>query len=146
MITLIGTNLAEKGLEFRHYGGASACQKCRFKSTCIDTLEEGRIYRIEEVKDTEHPCLIHEGGKVRVVVVEKAPIKALIDSKIAFEGSNIIFKPVKCEDQCIEKELCAPEGLYIDDRCKIIKNLGKSEVRCSKGLDLSLVLLEVDSS
>lgn len=143
MITLIGINLAEKGQEFMHIGGASACEKCRFKNTCIDTLEEGRIYLIKDVKDTQHPCPIHEGGKVKVVKVEKSHIKALIDSKIAFEGSNIIFNPIKCDDQCVDKDLCAPEGLYKNDRCKIIKNLGKSPVKCSKGSDLSMVFLEI---
>ena len=143
MITLIGINLAQKGLEFTHYGAASACQKCRFKNTCIDTLEEGRVYFIKDVKDTEHPCPIHEGGKVKVVEVEKSDIKALIDSKIAFEGSNIIFNPVSCDKNCKEQNLCSPEGLYENDRCKIVKNLGKSQIKCAKGLDLSLVLLRL---
>lgn len=143
MITLIGTKLAIKGMEFMHCGGASACGKCRFKNTCIDTLEEGRLYRITEVKNTEHPCPIHEGGKVKVVVVEKSRIKALIDTKIAFEGSNRIYNPVKCNSQCEEMYLCNPKGVYPNDRCKIVKNLGKSQVKCSKGLDLSLVLLEL---
>ncbi|HOI71104.1 MAG: UPF0179 family protein [Candidatus Izemoplasmatales bacterium] len=143
MITLIGTNLAQKGLEFVHYGGAPSCMKCRFKNTCIDTLEEGRIYQIKEVKETQHPCLIHEGGKVKVVVVEKSPILVLIDSKTAFEGSNILFKPVECDNSCIDQELRTPEGLYEGDRCKIIKNLGKSQIKCFNGTNLSLVLLEV---
>jgi uncharacterized protein (UPF0179 family) len=143
MITLIGTNLAQKGLEFVHCGGAPSCVKCRFKNTCIDTLEEGRIYQITEVKDTQHPCPLHEGGKVKVVVVEKSPIKVLIDSKIAFEGSNILFNPVECDNGCIEKDLFKPEGLFEGDRCKIVKNLGKSQMKCSDGMDLSLVLLEV---
>ncbi len=143
MITLIGINLAQKGLEFMHYGAASACQKCRFKNTCIDTLEEGRIYVITNVKDTQHPCPLHEGGKVKVVEVEKSYIKALIDSKVAFEGSNIIFNPVQCDNECVQKDLCVPEGLYENDRCKIIKNLGKPKFKCSKGLDLNLVLLKL---
>lgn len=143
MITLIGATLAQEGQEFMHLGCTSACEKCRFKATCIDSLEKGRIYVITSVKDTEQSCPIHEGGKVKVVEVERSNIKALIDSKIAFEGSNIIFKPVECDDKCKEKELCDPEGLYVDDRCKIVKNLGKSKVKCSNGSDLSLVLLEV---
>ena len=143
MITLIGINLAEKGLEFMHLGGASACEKCRFKNTCIDTLEEGRLYIIKDVKDTHHPCPIHEGGKVKVVDVEKLDIKALIDSKIAFEGSNIIFNPTLCDNECKQKDLCNPEGLYTDDRCKIIKNMGKPPFKCGKGLDLNLVLLRL---
>jgi uncharacterized protein (UPF0179 family) len=143
MITLIGINLAQKGLEFTHYGEASACGNCRFKSTCIDALEEGRVYRVEDVKDTQHPCPIHEGGKVKVVEVVKADIMALIDSKIAFEGSNIIFKPVNCEDNCKETDLCHPEGLNENDRCKIVKNLSKTQIKCVKGLDMSLVLLRL---
>ena len=143
MITLIGTNLAEKGLEFIHFGAASACEKCRFKNTCIDTLEEGRIYIIKDVKDTEHPCPIHEDGKVKVVDVEKSDTIALIDSKVAFEGSNIIFNPTLCDNECKQKDLCSPQGLYINDRCKIIKNMGKPQVGCVKGLDLNLVLLRL---
>ncbi len=143
MITLIGTNLAQKGLEFMHCGGAPPCEKCRFKNTCIDPLEEGRIYRIKEVKDTQHPCPIHEGGKVKVVEVEKALIKALIDSKVAFEGSNILFNPLNCDCDCEQWDLCAPEGLYEGDRCKIIKNLGKSQDNCYNESALSVVLLEV---
>ncbi len=143
MITLIGTTLAKEGQEFMHLGCISACEKCRFKAACIDSLEEGRIYQITDVKDTQHPCPVHEGGLVKVVEVEPAHIKALINTKMAFEGSNIIFKPVECDDNCKENELCSPEGLYLDDRCRIIKNLGKSKVKCSGESDLSLVLLEV---
>lgn len=141
MITLIGINLAEEGLEFMHYGPAAACEKCRFKNTCIDTLEEGRIYVITDVKDTQHPCPVHEGGKVRVVDVERTDIKALIDSKKAFEGSNIVFNPPECDVDCEMRHLCFPKGLYQDDRCKISKNIGNAHVKCAKGLDLRMVLL-----
>lgn len=143
MITLIGINLAIEGLEFMHYGAAALCEKCRFKNTCIDTLEEGRIYVITKVKDTQHPCPVHEGGKVKVVQVEKSDIKALIDSKVAFEGSNIIFNPPQCDKECELMHLCFPNGLYSDDKCKIIKNLGKPPVECAKGLELRQVLLKL---
>lgn len=143
MITLIGTKLAEKGLKFMHYGAAKTCEKCRFKNTCIDPLEEGRIYVIKEVKDTQHPCPLHEGGKVKVVQVEKADIHALIDSKIAFEGSNIIFNPPQCDEDCQLKHRCIPPGLYADDKCKIIKNLGKPPAECAKGYKLRQVLLRI---
>ena len=56
--------------------------------------KSGKIYRIREVKNTEHPCMVHESGKVKVVDVEKATIKTAIDSKRAFEGSNIVFFPL----------------------------------------------------
>lgn len=143
MITLIGSKLAQKGLKFVHYGAASQCEHCRFKSTCIDALEVGRTYIIKEVKDTEHPCPLHDGGKVKVVNVDKAHIRALIDSKKAFEGSSIIFRPPDCDVQCPQRNLCFPEGLYQDDKCKIIKKLGKPGQKCVKGLELTRVILKL---
>lgn len=144
MITLIGTSLAIEGLKFMYYGPSSQCENCRFKNTCIETLEEGRIYVIKEVKDSQHPCLIHEGGKVKVVDVEKADIEGLIDSKRAFEGSNIVFNPPDCDVDCYMKDQCFPEGIYTDDRCKIVKTMEKPARECVKGLDLRLVILNVD--
>ncbi len=142
MITLIGNYLAKKGLKFLYYGAASQCEKCRFKVTCLDSLEEGRMYQIRDVKNTEHPCLVHNGGKVQVVDVEKAPVKTMIDSKKAFEGSNIIFSPSDCEEECSMRELCFPEGLYHEDKCKITKKIGKPKEKCPKGFNLSVVLLK----
>jgi uncharacterized protein (UPF0179 family) len=142
MITLIGNKLAEKGLKFMHYGAANQCEECRFKTTCIESLEEGRMYQIKEVKNTEHPCPVHEGGNVKVVDVEKAMIKTTIDSKRAFEGSNVVFTPPECEEECSLHELCFPEGLYREDKCKIMKKMGSPHEECPKGLNLTVVLLK----
>jgi hypothetical protein len=100
------------------------------------------MYIIREVKNTEHPCMVHDSGKVKVVDVEKATIKTAIDSKRAFEGSNIVFLPPDCEENCSLRELCFPEGLYREDKCKIIKKMGNPKEKCPKGLNLSIVLLK----
>lgn len=142
MITLIGKKLAENGLKFMHYGPSAECESCRFRSTCIDSLEEGRMYVITDVKETEQSCLIHEGGKVKVVEVERADINALVDSKKAFEGSMVVFEFPKCDKECTMVDLCFPEGLYEGDKCKIAKTVGKPPNKCIKGLNLSLVILE----
>jgi len=142
MITLIGKNIAETGLKFMHYGAASQCEQCRFKATCIDSLERGRIYKIKEVKDSEHPCLIHDGNKVQVVDVDRALVRALVESKKAFEGSNIVFSPPECDQECPLSDLCFPEGLYREDKCKIVKKIGKPQEKCPKGLNLTMVLLK----
>lgn len=142
MITLIGKNLAEEGLKFMHYGASAGCEACRFKSTCIDSLEVGRVYVITEVKDTEQSCHIHEGGKVKVVEVERADIEALVDSKKAFEGSMVTVEFPNCDKECTMRDLCFPEGLYEGDKCKIVKTIGKSVNECINGLNLSLVFLE----
>ncbi|WP_424355625.1 UPF0179 family protein [Methanobacterium sp. MBAC-LM] len=142
MITLIGKTLAEEGLKFMHYGASAECEACRFKSTCIDSLEEGRMYVVTEVKDTEQPCPIHDSGKVKVVEVERADIEALVDTKKAFEGSMLTFEFPECDKECTMRELCFPEGLYEGDKCKIIKSIGKPANECINGLKLSLVLLK----
>lgn len=142
MITLIGKSLAEEGVKFIYYGVSAECDACRFKNTCIDSLEEGRVYVIIEVKETEHPCPIHEGGKVKVVEVERADIEALVDVKKAFEGSMIAFELPECDKECTMRDLCFPEGLYEGDKCKIVKTVGKPVNDCIKGLKLSLVLLK----
>ncbi len=142
MITLIGKSLANKGLKFMNYGASSECEACRFKNTCIDTLEEGRMYIIKNIKNGEQPCPIHEGGKVKVVEVERAYIRGAIDAKKSFEGSKIVFNPPICDDDCSLHDMCFPEGLYIEDKCTIIRNMGKPHQKCPNGRDLNMVLLK----
>lgn len=142
MITLVGRKLAKKGMVFQYLGPAKACESCRFKEICIDVLEEGRMYLIHEVKESEQNCPIHEEGKVKVVQAEKAYVKALVDSRTAFEGSRILLSPPICDEECKLHDLCFPDGLKVNDRCKIIKNLGKTDKKCIKGYELSEVLLE----
>ena len=60
MITLIGKNIAKEGLSFVFYGPLEECSNCRFKSSCVDSLEIGRKYAITEVRDVEQKCPIHE--------------------------------------------------------------------------------------
>lgn len=142
MITLIGKKIAKKGLVFMHCGAAPECEECRFKGTCVDSLEEGRLYIIRNVKDAEQKCQLHEGQKVKVVEVDKANIKALVDSKRAFEGSMISIKSPECEETCEMHEMCFPEGLYDGDKCKIVKTLGRPSKKCTRGYDLNTVILK----
>lgn len=142
MISLIGKELAKKNEVFMFYGLSNECEKCRFRSTCIDPLEEGRKYIIKEVKDVEQKCPLHEQEKVKVVIIEKAPITALVDSKKAFEGSVIHFEPIFCENENF-KELCAPEGLKEGDKCKIVKDLGKFKELTIKDNNFNKVQLEI---
>ena len=65
MITLIGEKLAKVGESFIFYEPAEECSKCRFKPSCIDSLEEGHKYVITEVRDVEQKCPIHDEEKVK---------------------------------------------------------------------------------
>ncbi|MGB9838617.1 UPF0179 family protein [Methanothermobacter sp.] len=142
MITLIGEKLARKGSRFLFCGPAEECEDCRFRSTCIGPLEEGRLYRITDVKDRYQKCPVHLGEKVRVIEVEKSNVEVLIDAKGAFEGSLISFEPPECDLECSLHDLCFPEGIREGDRCRIVKNLGKPGKQCPGGHELRRVLLK----
>lgn len=143
MITLIGEKLARKGVRFLYCGPAEECENCRFRSTCIKPLEEGRMYIIRDVKDRDQRCPVHEGEKVVVVDAERASIETLIDSRKAFEGSIISFEAPDCSRECRMYDLCHPEGLREGDRCRIVKNLGKPDKKCPEGHELRRVLLQL---
>ena len=133
MITLIGKNIAKEGLSFVFYGPLEECSNCRFKSSCVDSLEIGRKYAITEARDVEQKCPIHEDGYVKVVNVEDAETTVLIDSKGVFEGSTFAFKRIECDDEdCKFRHLCFAEGIKEDDKCIFVKDLGKFK-DCPKG-------------
>ena len=144
MITLIGEDLAEVGLSFIFDGPAEPCKSCRFKASCVDSLEEGRKYTITNVKDITQKCDVHNGGIVKAIEVKLADIECFIDSKKVFIGSNLSYDPPECDVQCIYNNLCSPEGLFKGDRCVIIKNLGKMDSDCAKDSNLTKVSLRLN--
>lgn len=136
MITLIGNDLAKEGNVFVFYGACDECENCRFKSSCIDSLEDGRKYKVVEVRDVEQKCPIHNDGKVKVVVVENAESTILTNLKSIFEKSKFTFKNFNCDDEdCEYRYLCFPEGLKNEDKCVFIKDLGHFD-KCPKGNSL----------
>ena len=140
IVTLIGENLAKKGMEFVYVGPLTECRDCKLRNACFN-LEPGRMYKITKVRDTKHECKIHEGGKVRAVEVEKVPVEAAIPAKMAVEGTMIRFEPEKCMNLgCENYALCNPLGLKEGSKYRIKKI--KGDVKCPEGNTLKLVLLE----
>jgi uncharacterized protein (UPF0179 family) len=142
VITLIGEDLAEEGLVFLFNGPVEECESCRFKASCVESLEKGRKYIINNVKDNEQRCPIHDKKTVKVVEVERTDINALIDSKKSFEGSTFVYNPAECDITCVYHDLCFPEGLIPNDKCTISKILEKNLDICAKGLLLTKVSLK----
>ncbi|WP_296882572.1 UPF0179 family protein [uncultured Methanobrevibacter sp.] len=140
MITLIGKQLAKKGQEFVFLGPAPECDDCRFKSSCIGSLEKNRKYVITEVRDNEQKCPIHGEGAVVPVEVDRAQIDILTDSKNIFEGSTFTFNAVDCDEECEFHDLCFPEGLVENDKCIVLNHEGKHN-DCKKGYKLNKLTL-----
>jgi hypothetical protein len=141
MITLIGKDLAKEGVEFVYLGPADECKDCKFKSTCVENLEENRKYIITEVKDNEQKCPIHSENMVIPVEIERAEIDILTTSKNIFEGSTFTFNAPECDENCEFQDLCFPEGLIENDKCIVIKNQGKHKDECKKGFKLNKLTL-----
>lgn len=140
IITLIGSKLAKMGTEFVFRGEAKECENCKLRNTCLN-LEENIRYRVTElVKETVHECYIHEDG-VKAVRVVQSPIIAAISVSSAFEGSNIVFKPPECNENCRLYDLCHPQGAKPNETYKISKVIGNSPEECPLGYDLRLAEL-----
>lgn len=141
MITLIGKDLAKKGNEFIFYGPAEECNDCRFKSSCVGSLEEGRKYKIVDIKDNEQKCPIHAENTVIPVEVERSQITLLTESKNIFEGSTFTYNAPECDENCDFHDLCFPEGLKENDKCIVLKNEGKHKEGCNKDYRLNKLTL-----
>ena len=141
MITLIGKDLAKEGQEFIFLGPSDDCENCRFKSSCVGNLELNRKYVINEVRDIEQKCPIHDEGKVVPVDVELAQIHLLTSSKNIFEGSTFTYDAPDCDEKCEFHDLCFPEGLIDKDKCIVLKNEGKHKGVCKKGYNLNKLTL-----
>ena len=141
MITLIGKDLAKEDINFIFYGPADECESCRFKSSCVDSLEKNRKYKILEVRDNEQKCPIHDTNTVAPVKVETESITHLTNSRNIFEGSTFKYEPINCDENCEFKEYCLPDGLIENDKCIIMENNGKHKGECKKGLKLHEIVL-----
>lgn len=141
MITLIGKDLAKKGNEFIFYGSVDECENCRFKVSCVDSLEKNRKYKIIDVRDNEQKCPVHAENTVIPVEVDRSNITLLSSSKSIFEGSTFSYESADCDEECEYYDYCFPEGLVDGDKCIVLKNHGKHKGECKKGYKLNKLTL-----
>lgn len=91
MITLIGKDLAKKGNEFIFYGSVDECESCRFKASCVDSLEKNRKYKIIDVRDNEQKCPVHAENIVIPVEVDRSNITLLLPQKVFLKGLHFLM-------------------------------------------------------
>jgi uncharacterized protein (UPF0179 family) len=138
-VTLIGEKQAKKDNIFIYKGPLSECKDCKVKTVCFN-LEEGRKYKIKEVRAMHHNCKIHEGG-VRAVEYEKLPIEFAISSVAAIEKARITIdeKEICVNRGCENFKLCFPLKLKPGTQFEI-KEV-KGNVQCPEGKELKQVTL-----
>lgn len=138
-VTLVDYKRAREGYEFTLLSTSGECESCNLRIVCLGNLEEGRKYRVVEVRNKEHDCPIFD--KVKVVEVEECTIKGGMEENKVYTGSIVTFEPITCNEIfCENYEYCIPEGLRAGDECRIEEELGK--INCPLGYKLRLVSLK----
>ncbi len=135
-ITLIGVDLAKKDGIFTFIGPLTGkCDECRIKNVCFN-LEEGKKYRILDVREQINPCFVYNGNKVSTIEVEEIDDTYNIqNSKRLMEGSSIELKSMKCDfltcpfiEKCNLLNIKKPKKIVVK---KIVK-----KIKCPKGYDM----------
>ncbi len=140
LVTVVGRTQCKVGFEFVFGGPLAECRDCKVRNVCFH-LEENRRYQVRSIRDVHHECKIHEGG-VRVVEVEKMPMRAVIPAKAALEGAMLTFEESGCRNlRCPSYRLCKPLGAKEGMRFKI-SSVESDDIKCEKGEQLRAVLLE----
>ncbi len=129
-ITLVGERQAVVGHEFVYVGPQPECRECRVKAACLNQ-EPGRRYRVTQVRDVSHPCLLNE-ERARVVEVEPAPPACSLPIRGAVEGALVGYEPLVCANAaCPNYRLCHPVGIGRGTRLRILE-VG-AELECPLG-------------
>jgi uncharacterized protein (UPF0179 family) len=142
-VTLIGTRLAEKGVEFVYEGESAACEGCPYRSQCLN-LTSGRKYRVTSVRENASTldCGVHDTG-VTAVEVEPAPIRANVATSSAYAGSKVELEGSCPHTSCPSHELCEPDGASFDTEYRIDEVVGDPPHDYCM-LDRELTLVEFD--
>jgi len=138
-VTLIGTRLAEEGIEFVYRGESPDCEGCPYRGQCLN-LERGRRYRITATRDSGTlDCAVHDTG-VTAVEVESAPVRANVESTLAYAGSNASLEGPCPHTDCPSHEYCEPMGADFDEEYRIDEVVGEPpHDYCILDRDLTLV-------
>lgn len=140
-LTLVPTTLAEKGYRFTFNGPNKdiECAACPFTKLCFG-LQPGRSYEVKTVREVQHPCELHDEGKVRAVVVEEVPFAATLERK-HLRGTAAHWTAPDCKrPTCANWSLCHPVGHSAGAKHAIVATHGALE--CPVGFDLEKVDLK----
>lgn len=140
-LTLVPSTLAAKGYRFTFTGPNRdiECAACPFTKLCFG-LEPGRRYEVKTVREVQHPCELHDEGRVRVVEAVEVPFATTIERR-HLRGTAAHWTPIPCgKPECKNWGLCHPVGPTAGAGHAIVAQKGKLE--CPAGYDLERVELK----
>ncbi|MCL4356416.1 MAG: UPF0179 family protein [Candidatus Thermoplasmatota archaeon] len=137
-VTLIGLDQAEVGNVFRYVTPLQVCSDCKVKGACF-ILEKGKLYRVSQLREKEHPCKVFNHDKVRVVTVEEVQEEFIVPyDKRVQEGSTLNIEGMACDHiTCSFIEKCNLLHNKDDLKIKISKIERKAE--CPKNYDMRII-------
>lgn len=141
-LTVVGQNLARKGLTFRYEGETDpGCVKCKLHKVCHGNLQPGREYAIKDVRPVTHDCCHVFEGKVQVVEVDPTPLPVRVAIPVtALRGTGVSKHWDECGASCLLKRHCNPAALKDGETARILKVEG--DVPCLVGRKLKFALVD----
>lgn len=138
-VTLVPDIFSEKGCKYIQVGKTETCDNCKVKNACIENTEEGRIYKITNIRNKTHKCDV-TGNEMRVVEVKEPSLKLVTEIHNEFVGSVKTFHSPNCDiKDCRYREFCkTPPGIKEGDLLEIGEILKKIE--CKKGKRMFTIL------
>jgi len=137
VITLVEKEVAELNYTFIHVGASKICGNCPLKKVCVDVLKKNHSYKVVEVMQKEHTCLI-ENQPMLVCVVEEADYVISVENQKYLE--NIILKrnSLNCKEVlCENYDYCMLPLFDKTSKIKVQSILRK--LNCPLDFDLILV-------
>ena len=141
-LTVIGENLAKKGLVFRYAGETDpGCGPCKLYKVCHGAgLKKDRDYTITNVRPVKHEvCHVFE-GKVQIVEVDPKPLPVKVAIPVsATRGTGVSKHWVECGAACLLKQYCNPAALLPGVTAQLDKVGG--DVPCIVGRKLKFAIV-----
>ncbi len=145
-ITLLGVKQSKPGNKFIFVGETEGCSDCRLRGACLK-LEKGRVYEVQNVKETIHVCNVFDGG-VKTVEIFDPSYQVSTGAKLAIEGATITFTPRECDIiECPNYYYhCRPSFLPEGEKLRILE-ITKDTMECPHGYQLKLITADrIESS
>lgn len=140
-LTLVPSTIARPGLRFWYQGDPKAmeCEGCPVRALCY-RLEPGRRYEVKVLRDIQHPCELHDEGRVTVCEVQEVPFQSSVKAG-RLRGTAAHWEPVPCGmPECPQYGFCHPVGPVRDTKMEIVSDDGAME--CPAGFDLHRVTMK----